>query len=71
MAIHSTPANKAAASRPYSKLSLSNLDLDDGGGKGSGIYNAACNVIGKYPGHASNLATSKIRKFILNILTTT
>jgi hypothetical protein len=41
MAIYGTPANKAAASRLYSKLFLSNLDLDDGGGKGFSTYNTA------------------------------
>ena len=36
MAIYSTPANRAAASRPYS-----NLDLNSSKGKGSSTYNAA------------------------------
>jgi len=34
MAIYSTPANRAVASRPYS-----NLDLDSGEGEGSSTYN--------------------------------
>jgi hypothetical protein len=41
MAIHSTPANKATASRSDSKESLSNPDSDDGGGKGSSTHDAA------------------------------
>jgi len=36
MAIYSTLANRAVASRLYS-----NLDLDSGEGKGSSTYNAA------------------------------
>ena len=46
MAIHGTPANKAAASRSYaeeslSDQSLSDPDSDDGGGEGSGTRDAA------------------------------
>ena len=46
MAIYGTPANKAAASRLYTKESLSNQSLsdpdsDDSRGKSSGTYNAA------------------------------
>ena len=46
MAIHSTPANKAAASKSYteeflSNQSLSNPDLDNSRGEGFGTYNTA------------------------------
>ena len=41
MAIYNTPVNKAAASRLYSKLSLSNPDLDDSRGEGFGTCNTA------------------------------
>jgi hypothetical protein len=41
MAIYNTPANKAKASRLYSNKSLSNPDLDNSGGEGSGTYNTA------------------------------
>ena len=41
MAIHSTPANKAAAFRSYFNESLSNLDLDNSGGEGFSTYNTA------------------------------
>ena len=39
MAIYSTPVNKAAAFGLYPNKSLSNLDLDDSGSKGSSTYN--------------------------------
>ena len=41
MAIYSTLVNKAAAFRLYSNESLSNPDLDNSGGKGSGTRDAA------------------------------
>jgi hypothetical protein len=41
MAIYSTPANKAMASRLYFKESLSDLNLDDNRGEGSGIRDTA------------------------------
>ena len=39
MAIYSTLVNKATAFKIYSNKSLSNLDLDDGGGKNSSTCN--------------------------------
>ena len=41
MAIYGTLVNKVTASKLYSNKSLSDPDLDDSRGKGSGIYNAA------------------------------
>jgi hypothetical protein len=41
MAIYGILVNKAMASRLDSEESLSDLDLDDSGGEGSGTYNAA------------------------------
>jgi hypothetical protein len=41
MVIYSTLVNKATASRLYFKEFLSNLDLDNSRGEGSGTYNTA------------------------------
>ena len=44
MAIYGTLVNKAVVFKLYSKLFLSNLDLDDGGGKGFNTHNTACKL---------------------------
>ena len=41
MAIYGTPANKAAAFKLYSNKSLSDLDSDNNGSKGSSTHDAA------------------------------
>ena len=41
MAIYGTPVNKVAAFRLYFNESLSNLDLDNSSGEGSGTCNTA------------------------------